>query len=322
MTRQEYLSKSLKRDFIKYVLLQKPRLSDKEITSKLTQTFDSDKIYQGMKNFISEVTDRHLSLDRLKDENGAYVTTLPEWLNPELVSAIVEDYRRLIEKEFAPERYLPAVIRQIEKLTWVQGIDDMAKNLRSFLAFVRSTAAQYANIVIHGHDKQELQARYEAARHISLRERVTGDNDNDIIMFRSAIADHVRDLCELEMYRHLSGLYRTVAESPELNRIINTFDSSAALAESELTDLGTLSGNVAWDEEYQQLVPVGFFKRNIEDIDEVKAFHMCFFLLLSKHEHYLIEHGLLSADGELCVFTSPHTKTGTLPAPDFNRLVD
>lgn len=321
MNKQQYLAKRLKRDFIRYALLKKPEYSDKEITDKLKGALDTDKIYREVKDSIDGVIDKYLSLERLKDGNGGFVSTLPEWLKPSLAGDIVNEYRKTAEHYFDKNQYMPVILQEIEKLVWAQGIDDMAVNLKSFIGYVTSAASLYNDAPEARHDDREIQSLYEAAKHVSLRERITGDNDNDILRFRSALADYTHDLCEKEMYSLLSGLYLDTAHDPGLNALVLKFGDMSRLASADLDSLEDDADESQWADEYLSMIPIDFFRRNIADISEATAFHMAMLMLFSRHEKYLIVREYLTACGELRIFTRPDAVGPYLSDDDFTELI-
>ncbi len=322
MTKQEYFSKRLKRDFIKYALLQTPRFSPHEVSDKLRKSLDTDHIYFEMKKEIPEVANKFLSLDLLKDKKGVFVKELPDWLTPDITKTIVEEYRRRIERNFTKETYLPILISMIEKLTWAQGVDDMAENLKIFLAGVKAAATQYANIPQPDHIDYGIKEKYEAARRVTLRERIMGDNDKDVLIFRSALLGYAQELCEVEMYNQLAKLYEEVVETPELLGMITSFEMARHQAEAELAVLSTLQGEKCWEDEYNHLIPIDFFERNIEGITGSMAFHMILFQAFSRNEEYLLKEKYLTPEGELHIFTSPKFNGINWVNIDFEKLIE
>lgn len=305
MDKEEYFSKKLKRDFIRYALLQKPRFTAREISSKLKSSLDTDKIYHKIKCEITNTLNRHLSFDRLKNSAGELVTVIPDWLSPDIVKTIVTDYSVTISENFNKQKYLPALIQQIEKLTWAQGVDDMADNLKVFLSNFKSAAHLYSNMPRPEYNDYEIKEKFEAAKRITVREHIFRDNSEDIIALRSAILGYAQEMCEIEMYRQLAELYTDIAETPELVNMISAFEKAHLHGEAELEAMGHIPANEEWDQEYNRLVPVEFYERNVEDIDGAIAFHMVLFQAFSRNEDYLIREKYLTHDGELRIFTSP-----------------
>lgn len=321
MTEHEYISLRLKRDFIKYVLLQEPRYDDREVSARLRLVFDSDSVYMALKDAIAVVTERHLSLERLKDENTGHVNELPDWLNPSLAEVIVADYRRSAAELIERHDFMPALLLQIDKLTWSQGVDDMARNLRQFLDDAELQSGMYVGMPRPDADAYDLDTTYQAAKRVTLRERVAGDNNRDILAFRSALLAYTRELCKVELYRALAGLYGRVLDSADLRRIISAFETAHACAAGELAALEAAEVNAEWEAVYRRRVPVDFYERNAEDITAAMAFHMIMFMAFARNEQYLLDEGILSAGGELTVFTSPRFDGRSWASYDFYKLL-
>lgn len=305
MEKKEYFDILLKRDFIRYVILRKPRLSPEEVSKKLLREFDINRLYHRMKDAMTAVCDKHLAFSKIQTPEGRTVKELPDWLNPDYAKEILADYELLIQKEFATENFQSSIISQIERLIWLQGVDDMAQNLRAFISEINKIAKDYANIPVSSSDQYDLQEKYDAARKITVKERILNSNDNDIILFRGALLDYAKALCESALYRQLSKLYSDIANSKELADIIDKFATLHKESTKELTTLSIPSHPEEWDEEYARLVPTEFFERNIDDVDAPMAFHMILLQSFARNEEKLKNEGFLTPNGEVWLFTNP-----------------
>lgn len=319
MDKREYFDTLLKRDFIKYVLLRAPRLTSQQVSEKLKLEIATERLYRKMKSAIMPVCDKYLALNRIM-QDGNVVDILPDWLNLSLLETIAGDYRHLIEKEYASENYLPAILFQIERLTWLQGVDDMADNLRQFVADVKKLSEDYANIPAPVQDDYDLQQKYEEAKRVTIREYIMGDNDDDVAVFRGLLLAYAQDTCEMLLYRQLAKCYADIADSPEIHALISKFDGMHREAKDKLPTLVVEDYHADWDAEYARLVPVEFFERNIDDIDGAMAFHMVLLQAFSRHEKILVDEEFLTANGELRIFTSPHFHGIDGSNMDFVRL--
>lgn len=303
MNRKEYLAARLRHDFIRYVLLTKPRLSDAEVSRRLRSKIDADSLYQKLKEHIPVVINQFLSPEKLIDAAGKPVAVLPEWLTPAIADKVAAEYCAKVESEYSAVNFLPDILAQIERLTWVQGVDDMAVNLRRFTADLADMEAHYANIPDCKPNHYEIDEKFAAAKRITIGEHVMQSNHRDIADFHAAMTAYCTDLCAAQIARVLSKLYADLAASPTLLNIIDKFARLHREAEAELHTLPT---DIAaeWDDEYNRLVPVPFFENNIEDIDAPKAFQAIFITALAHHETILRSQGALSPTGELTLFTS------------------
>lgn len=307
MTKQEYFNTLLKRDVIRYIVLQKPRYDDTEVARKLISIVNVDLLYDRMVAHIPSVLDKYLSVDKIKDAEGNIVKTLPEWLDISLAQKVVKEFSSLIAGECSMDTTVSEIITRIEKLTWVQGVDDMVHNLRRFIKDLRNTSAHYAKVYRNEAALEEIKEKYDDARRVTLREHVLKDNDKDVTAFLEALTIYSRDLCVVEISRRLSRLYSDIASSEEINGIIERFTRIHAESQAEYDTFGKIGAHEGWDAEYRIAFPMDFFERNIEDIDASKAFLMVFLQALSRHEAELKELGLLNKNGELIFFTASAT---------------
>lgn len=321
MTKQEYISQRAKQDFIRFVLLRTPRLSSREAARKLTEAMDTDGIAKEMKTLIDSRIDSDLSIEKIKDSDGKILRVIPDWLNPDLAESIVSKYRDTIQLRFNKESCLPGVLHHIEKLTWSQGVDDMIDHLETFLAMLTLASKHCAEINHPDLPDFDLKDKYEAAKRVTVREKLMGDNDKDVLEFRNALTDYVREWCQVEMYAHLSRLYSEMASDIRLHEIISAYGKAKLQAESELKATLRLCSNAEWEADYRQLMPIGFFEKNIEDIDATMAFHMILFQSFANHEEYLRNNGLLTQSGELRIFTSPSFDGTSWIHYDFSQLL-
>lgn len=304
MTREEYLNARFKRDFIKHVLLQKPRFTDAEISKKLKSNIDADSVYDKMKALIPGVLDKYLSAERIKDSSGEAIDILPNWLNPGIADAILKDCIELIEKEYSSIDPMPSIMAQIERLTWAQGVDDMAHNLERFVGDIRNTAVHYCGSFVGDPSTYEINEKYEAAKRVTLRERITHNNHKDILDFLLALRAYCQDLCATEVIAYISKLYKKLADSTEINGLIERFKKIQTEAIKELLRLEATVNNSEWDKEYSAKIPTEFYERNVEDIDATGAFQMALLQALANHEESLKQQGYLSDEGEFVLFTN------------------
>ncbi len=303
MNKQEYLDTLIKRDFITFVVLRKPLLTSDEVSLKLKQEIDINRLYRKMKDAIRPVCDRYLSLSLLTDNEGKIVNELPEWLSPSLVRTIADEFSNIIAGEYSASNFITPIIDRVERLVWLQGIDDMADNLRRFLADVKKMAEDYAAIPANTPDEYDLQQKYEAARRITLREHLLNNNSEDIIVFRSALLEYVTNICETIIYRTLAKLYEDIAGNHELNGLIGRLENIYREAEAERETLVIAERNAEWDKEYAHLVPVDFFRHNIGEIDDAMAFHMVLLQAIARNEKQMTDNGVIDCGGNLRMFT-------------------
>ena len=305
MTKQEYFKDKIKGDFIKYVMLRKPFYSDEEISKKLKSRINSELLYDQMKKYIPEVIEEFLSTEKLKDEKGNLTNELPDYFTPDYPEKIVNAYREKIDREYTAKYFLPEIIKHIERLTWVQGVDDMIHNLRQFMSDLRATSSHLSQVSRTKPEFYNLKEKYEAARKVSLREHLMRDNYKDIVAFNEALANYCRDLCGEEMTLRLSMLYSAIADSDELKTIISNFESMYHYALQDRSYYENLPVDKVMDAEYYSMVPIDFYERNLEDVDAPKAFMISLLQLMAQHENELKKDGCLTNEGEIEIFTNP-----------------
>lgn len=305
MEKKEYFNTLLKRDFIRYVLLKEPEYTDEEISGKLKSKIDVDLLYQRLKSLFYQIVNKHLSPERVKSKDGKVVNKLPSWLTIELSDEIIEEYKALIAKEYTAVNFMPGILSHIERLTRAQGVDDMAHNLRRFVADLKQMSTHMANIGHVSKEDYRLAEKYEDAERITLREHLMQDNGKDIMIFLEALTEYCKDRCRVELSLQLSRLYADIAASTEIDSIIKKFDSIHSAAKNEYEKLSGLESVEEWDKEYRQRLPMDFFERNVEDINAAKAFHMVLLLALSRHEEELKHQGYIDPKGEIILFTNP-----------------
>lgn len=86
-----------------------------------------------------------------------------------------------------------------------EAISDLTEALKKTERFIRE---QLCFVPIPMYDNAELRELYNAAKRITLLERVTGSNDKDVIKYYHALIEHTVWACRMLMRRRI-GLYMT-----------------------------------------------------------------------------------------------------------------
>ncbi len=322
MEKRDFFAKLLKRDFIKCVLLRKPKFSQDEINARLDACFEGVDPYTRMKGAITEVFERRASIELLT-VNGRTVQKLPDWLNPELAEIIADDFTKEIQQLCPPQIYVDRIIDQIERLAWCQGVDDMAVNITNYTYHLAKKAAQYRNIPLIPSDNYYLQAKYLLARRRTLSERVRKTNDQDILAFRGALLDYCTSLCETILYRRLANLYTEIATDSRIAELVTRFSAAHAAADNILASLNPSEGASApWLEEYARRVPLAFFETNIEDVDSAMVFQIMLLQAIARNEQAMRDRGYLTPDGKMRLFTAPGRDGLRWVDTDFAFIID
>lgn len=321
MRKEDYMARKARMDFIRYAMLQSPGLTETEVSAKLRTSLGLEETEGRLREQMEQTLDRHLGADRLKDENGKAMGILPLWLRPGLANKIADEYRNEISGIISQRSPLGSVMDEIEKLTWIQGVDEMARNVRRFLADMASDAAAYGETPRMSREDFDLEAKYEAAKRVTIRERLANDNYLDVESFRIAVLGYARILCEDELHRRMERLLDEVARSSELGHLVSWYEIAAEEAGAELKRLEVMERDEEWDADYEARVPLKFFRRHVEEIDEGKAFRMMFLLALARHEDYLAGENFVRRNGELRIFTSPHFLSSRWSSIDFTIVM-
>lgn len=259
---------------------------------------------QEMKSEIRNTCDKYLDLNFLRTDNGSFVSEMPSWFSPSLIGKIVNDYKSVITKICTCNDILTALTSKIERLTWIQGAKGMADNIHDFIKEAGYISKSYADIPVAFVNEEELHLKYEQACRVTLKEKITKSNSDDILSFRDVLIIQAGNACESALYGYISKLYHDIATSAELSALIERFDELYKTASNLIDIRNSAIRNAVWDKEFSRLFPIDFFKRNIEEIDETTAFQLFFLQHLARHEDDLKNSGFLTDSGELSIFTN------------------
>ncbi|MCH5326669.1 MAG: hypothetical protein J1E29_05650 [Duncaniella sp.] len=256
MEKSEYLDKLLKRDFIRYILLKRPEYTDEEVSRHLKSKIDSDLLYDRIKVLIPQVLEKYFTADKCKTSEGKIAETVPAGMDISVADKVEAEYESMIEREYSAINFMPDIIACIERLTWAQGVDDMTKHLRQFQIELRGLSKHFADVVQSTPKYYDLKEKREAAERITPREYLMRDNYKDVADYIEALRLYCRDLCGARLSMQLSRLYSDIADSPEIERLIEKFETLAATAARESADLEGLEAVPEWDEEYVRMLPL------------------------------------------------------------------
>lgn len=261
------------RDFIRHVLLRFPSLSRDEALLNMQKALGVEAVYTRLKREMINCISSQLPAD-ITMPDGKPCNVLPENLNPDISSEIVEIYGNAIHGNCRPEEFIDDITACIEQLCWVTGVEEMTKIFFQYICFLRSTAEHYRTGTKHCSLPDDLIAKYQEARRITLSERLLNNNSKDIQDYLDELRKYTRELCEERMYRYMSTLFEAIADSERLQKIYNNLKAHSAEAAAALKGIPQTSKDSAEEKEYRRLTGIDFFCRNVAQIDEAAAYRM------------------------------------------------
>lgn len=303
MTKQEYLKNRFKRDFLQYSLLQEDSLSASKIVDKVFVVFEFGSWIDELKAKIDELCDKYFAFEVLK--NGeALVSELPKEFDIKMKDVVVDEYESYLDATLNVtlcETILKQILHRIEQQAWRNGIVEMPAVVDLLQSKIYDMALSYGGLSVDVPSEEDLLQKYEEARKNTLLEKLRNNNIEDIVEYRNMLRVYVHARCMNMMYRKMRLFYERVGESNVFGQLRNNFESLLQFAEELKSSLVEVDKNEDWDREYNKLVPIDFYRRNIEDITPEQAYHMVLLQFFAKNEEWMIENGLL-VDEELEVY--------------------
>ena len=299
MDKTAYFESLLRRDFLRFVFLREPFLTGDVVVDRLMEAVGVGDVIQQLKRDIREVILRHTERSHQHELDTVAAGHLAPWLLPEIVDDIMADYGAAIDAALPLSAYIGRLMAQIERMTWIQGPGDMVVCLGLFVDKLARLAAGFGDIPVSGPSRDELLAGYELARRITVAERITGSNTRDVARYTDMLDAYARARCEEILYGKIVDMYRRIIDTPALIQVIDRYR-----AMSLMTPLPEPERHSEWDAEYNRLIPVDFYERNIDNIDGAMAFQMVLLHAFARHEDELRAAGFLGEDGQLRIFTA------------------
>lgn len=196
------------------------KMSPVEVSRRLRATVNPDLLYDRISRHIPELIQKYLSSSKLLKDNGDTVDILPDGFDMEAADRIVLEMRGVVEREYSYEEHLPALFNLVKDLTDKEGETHMAVCLKQFRQDMEKRSRHYADIQRPDFKRKELYRKYEAAKRITVRERIMQDNDKDVTDFVDSLTLYCRELCEVEVSLALARLYHDIATTPRLTALI------------------------------------------------------------------------------------------------------
>lgn len=305
MNKWDYFNQKLQKDFFRYTILCHDGLTAGEIASSLEITargaVGGDDLMHLLREMASNesrrIIDEEFSFDRIK-KNGAFVSEIPEGFGPELVTKVSCSFESYMQSEVMAgleRKVVSRLIGRIEKHAWRSGLANLSEGIEMFIKATRKKADGYLSAVSASDWKTEANSAMEKA---SGRRNRT----DNIIELRSILRDAAVQECDNVLYRHAAEFLSSVADSPVLANIKTYAVRVEELAHERLEALEKLQDDSLLDAEYNKMIPVDFYTRNIEKVDASKAFYMIMMQSLARKENELKAKEWL-VDGEIRIFT-------------------
>ena len=303
MGKREYLLNRLKKDFLKYCLLQEDSLPAKDIAEKLYGVIDLNWLISQCRQEIESLCNKYLSFEKIKVE-GKLSNELSEEFGYELKDKIMSEYEDFLGSysiEEITSKVISKVERSVERQTWVNGIVNMQDAINILVDRLNNSIRSYGNLYTATVSENDILDKFNNAKENTLFERIQGNNIDDIIEYRSVLMEFVQVSCENMLYAKLKDIYSNIANNGAYERLQNNFKNHIEYAQVLKSSIIDCEANENWDKEYNSLVPTDFYYRNVENITAEHAFQMILLQYFAKNEDWMIENGLL-VNGELKIY--------------------
>jgi hypothetical protein len=296
MDKRAYLINRFKKDFLRYNLLQEDSISAAAIAEKLYGVIEINDIAVVGKQQIESICNDLLSFEKVNTEELRYdlkdqvVSVYKDWLNGYSVDEIVADQLCKLE-------------RNVELQAWSNGISNMSESIKLLVERLSSAARSYNGVMSSTVSEKEVLEKFAEAKEITLVERVTGNNIEDVVEYRSLLLQYVKEVCANLLYAKVEEIYSTLAANSVFERLQSNFSSLTEYASELKASIEDTPADNEWDKEYNRNVPTDFYARNVENITAERAFQMVLLQFFAKNEEWMVENGLL-VDGDLKVYTN------------------
>ncbi len=292
MQRQEYFRKRLKNDFISYILLQDSRPAT-ELSNELFHivTIEVNSILNLEKQISQFIDDSFPKLDCEK------ANTPPDWLTIEHADNLIGQFLNTINDSMEDRDNLNEFLRyNIEQLTWTNGVKNLADAIKLTSQRISETLSHYESLTNEPVDIASLaRKKLSDAKEVTMLERIRKNNYEDVMQLYHILKEYISSYCEYNIKLAAAQTLKNY-DLTKWADMIKQLSHDAGSASNGIDSCQTL------DCEYDRLVPVDFFDRNIESISANEAFMMIMHQLMAKHEEQFIDEGFI-INGELRIFT-------------------
>ena len=218
MDKRAYLINRFKKDFLRYNLLQEDSISAAAIAEKLYGVIEINDIAAVGKQQIESICNDLLSFEKVNTEElrcdlkDQVVSVYKDWLNGYSVDEIVADQLRKLE-------------RNVELQAWSNGISNMSESIKLLVERLSSAARSYNGVMSSTVSEKEVLEKFAEAKEITLVERVTGNNIEDVVEYRSLLLQYVKEVCANLLYAKVEEIYLTLAADSVFERLQSNFSS-------------------------------------------------------------------------------------------------
>ena len=305
MTKKEYFKQRLRRNFLDFSLIQSDTLSAPVIADNIVGSVNLEDLYLKLKTDIDIICENFFSIELLKSE-GRITNDMPESFNLDVKKNALAEFQKILDdidiKSVISEQVGNA-FKAIEVECWHNGVSEISEAIRLVGQKLRDIANDYKkmNELIEFNDK-DLEARYDAARRVTMMERMMDNNCDDILMFRTAMMLNTKAHCTEMCNNKIAFIYNEFSKAEAFTELASYLTQIANRARIFADTMQTMTPNEEWDKEYNQMVPVEFYRRNASLINMEHAFHMVLLSVFARNEEWMLANGFLKKN-ELCIFT-------------------
>lgn len=305
MTKKEYFKQRLRRNFLDFSLIQSDTLSAPVIADNIVGSVNLEDLYLKLKTDIDIICENFFSIELLKSE-GRITNDMPESFNLDVKVKALAEFQKILDdidiKSVISEQVGNA-FKAIEVECWHNGVSEISEAIRLMGQKLRDIANDYEqmNELIEFNEK-DLEARYDAARRVTMMERMMDNNCDDILMFRTAMMLNTKAHCMEMCNDKIAFIYNEFSKAEAFTELASYLTRIANRARIFADTMQTMTPNEEWDKEYNQMVPVEFYRRNASLINMEHAFHMVLLSVFARNEGWMLDNGYLEKN-ELCIFT-------------------
>lgn len=305
MTKKEYFKQRLRKNFLDFSLIQSDTLSASVIADNIVKSVNLENLYLKLKTDIDVICEKFFSIELLKSE-GRITNDMPDSFNLDVKVKALAEFQKILDdtdiKSIIKEQVENA-FKAIEVECWHNGVSEISEAISMMEQKLKDVANDYKqmNKLIEFNDK-DLEARYDAARRVTMMERMMDNNCDDILMFRTAMMLNTKAHCMEMCNNKMSFIYNEFSKAEAFTDLASYLTQIANRARIFADTMQTLTPNEEWDKEYNQMIPVEFYHRNASLINMEHAFHMVLLSVFARNEEWMLDNGYL-AKNELCIFT-------------------